>query len=124
MLASKLQNLVERGNLLSHELPVIPHPRVQLPQLRQRVIPHRSLAVRGAFQSFVVNGHEPCVPGEMKVGLDELGAERYRPLKRGQRILGGTAGGAAMRNDPRGSHDVRSSYQIRPEPRSVPLAGL
>ena len=104
VLPREFEHLIERGNLRAHKLPVEPHTRVELPQLGERSIFHRPLAIGGALERWIVYRNETRIPRQVQVGFDESRAQLNRPLKSHERVFGCVPGGASVRDNPRVSH--------------------
>ncbi len=67
------------------------------------------LTVCGAVDGIVVDGDEAGVAGELEIGFDECGAERYGAAKGSQSIFGRVAGSSSMCYD---EHGYTRSFEL------------
>jgi len=94
--ARELQNFFERGDTFTDEFAGEPGAGIEAARFGEGELLDGAVAIGGAFQSFVVNGNEVCVAGEVKIRFDESNALGDGATKSSKRIFRRVAGGTTM----------------------------
>ncbi len=71
VLFGKFQNLFESGNTFASVFAAEPGAGIETAKRGERLIMHFALAIGGAIESVVMNGHEPRIARELQVRLDK-----------------------------------------------------
>ena len=94
--ARELQNFFESGNAFTNEFTGEPGASIEAARFGESELLDRAVAIGGTFQSFVVNGNEVGVAGEMKIRFDEDNALGNGATESSKRIFRRIAGGTTM----------------------------
>jgi len=94
--AREFENFFESGNAFTNKFTGEPGARVEAARFGEGEPLDGAVAIGGAFQSFIVNGNEVGVAGEVKIGFDEGGALGDGATESSKRIFRRVAGGTTM----------------------------
>ncbi len=73
-----------------------PFTRIQLAQISQGLVPHKTLAIGCGLQAKIVDDHHLTVSGKLNIQLDSVSPQLDGTLERGQRVLRSLAAGAPV----------------------------